>query len=429
MMQDSLEDRNGHSQVLHDFSKIESLIKQFYGQHSERASAELQLQQLQRSHAGWQVADTCLASDDPSVSFFGALTFTIKLNQNDPSLSGGDLLDILSRLLIWVATYAAKNKIVVLRKLYSALVTLFSMPHSPWSRCIRIFAAVLASKSSLLSDRRPSPTMIDSCRTVVLDTERQPETADPSEIATKLSPAQFRHMLTFASVFAEDMGRSQFSKAQNQARQAENIHDIVPFLRVAFDRFTMGFGECGHLIFPCYTAWINYAESVLSRQSDVFGDLFGLLRESMELLPFPDTFQSAVDFFTDIFASNRGKLPVDTTAAFYNILLGSNWAQGHIKKLQTHQADIEDEDEWEQTMLFSQLTLSFGQHQTATLFSEEHEEDGPSTEQRSKIIELIHRITCSQNFENAETEVCESIADFWDNFLVDASCNNDEIDV
>lgn len=38
------------------------------------------LQKLQRSPDGWRLADALLGSEDDKVRFFGALTFTIKLN-------------------------------------------------------------------------------------------------------------------------------------------------------------------------------------------------------------------------------------------------------------------------------------------------------------------------------------------------------------
>jgi len=44
-----------------------------------------QLQQLQLSAEGWQLADALLGSEDANVRFFAALTFTVKLN-NDGSV-------------------------------------------------------------------------------------------------------------------------------------------------------------------------------------------------------------------------------------------------------------------------------------------------------------------------------------------------------
>jgi len=40
-----------------------------------------ELQQIQLSPQGWQVADACLGENDANVKFYGALTFQIKLNK------------------------------------------------------------------------------------------------------------------------------------------------------------------------------------------------------------------------------------------------------------------------------------------------------------------------------------------------------------
>lgn len=424
-MQALTETRNGQTQDLDDMSSLEDLIKRFYSQHVERASAEAQLQQLQKSQAGWQVADTCLASADSSVRFFGALTFTIKLNQNQPPLSENNMLDILSRLLAWTVVYVAKNDIVVLRKLYSALVLLFHLPNSPWSRCIRITAAVLRSPVSFAPGQPLPIQAIDTCRELLLEIEKQPSTSNHVNISSQLAPTQFRHLLTFASVFAEDMGRGGSQKAQHLQKQIDNMRDAITVLQISFDRFTSDTDEHSHLIFPCYTAWINYAENLLPRDSEVLASMFALLRPAMELLPSTKSSQSATEFFTDIFASHRDRLSLENIAAFYHILLDSEWGQDHIRMLHTSYSEIDDDLEWEQTMLYGKLALAFAQHQTTKIFTESDEDDLPDDEQKAKMKELLQCLTRSQTFENGDSDICEAILDFWDNFLVDASTNND----
>ena len=46
------------------------------------ARIQVILQKLQRSQDGWQFADALLQSQDDKVRFFGALTFTIKINHD-----------------------------------------------------------------------------------------------------------------------------------------------------------------------------------------------------------------------------------------------------------------------------------------------------------------------------------------------------------
>ena len=58
------------------------LILELYQPGPSRKIAKIQetLQKLQRSAEGWQLASSLLDSSDEKVKFFGALTFTVKLN-------------------------------------------------------------------------------------------------------------------------------------------------------------------------------------------------------------------------------------------------------------------------------------------------------------------------------------------------------------
>jgi len=60
------------------------LIQKLYLPGSPREISNIQniLQKLQRSQEGWQFADALLQSLDDKVRFFGALTFTIKINHD-----------------------------------------------------------------------------------------------------------------------------------------------------------------------------------------------------------------------------------------------------------------------------------------------------------------------------------------------------------
>jgi hypothetical protein len=60
------------------------LIQELYrpGPPSKIAKIQETLQRLQRSPEGWQLANSLLSSNDEKVKFFGALTFTVKLNSD-----------------------------------------------------------------------------------------------------------------------------------------------------------------------------------------------------------------------------------------------------------------------------------------------------------------------------------------------------------
>jgi hypothetical protein len=63
--------------------EVESLVVRLYQpghQPQELFEIQSRLQQLQRSDLGWKIGHELLGSSDAVVRFFGALTFTVKLN-------------------------------------------------------------------------------------------------------------------------------------------------------------------------------------------------------------------------------------------------------------------------------------------------------------------------------------------------------------
>ena len=68
-------------------AEVEQLVQRLYKPNTASVSTRIsdELQQLQRSPYGWQLADQLLGSEDSNVQFFAALTFTVKLN-NDGSV-------------------------------------------------------------------------------------------------------------------------------------------------------------------------------------------------------------------------------------------------------------------------------------------------------------------------------------------------------
>ena len=69
------------------------LVQKLYQPGTPQDVARIQdaLQKLQRSQQGWQFADALLQSRDDKVRFFGALTFTIKINQDWQGISAFEI--------------------------------------------------------------------------------------------------------------------------------------------------------------------------------------------------------------------------------------------------------------------------------------------------------------------------------------------------
>ena len=148
-------------------AEVESLVQQLYLPGSPQDITKIQqaLQQIQRSHEGWQLADALLQSRDDKVRFFGALTFSIKINKDWNSLGDDNAPVLLDRLLSWLVRLVAGGEgPLVTRKLCSTLVAYFMQPSVSWDRCIRhllyCFYANIGVPNTL--DRYPPTTELIS---------------------------------------------------------------------------------------------------------------------------------------------------------------------------------------------------------------------------------------------------------------------------
>lgn len=67
-----------------NIEEVVGLVKTIYepGHGRKISQNEATLRVLQRSPQGWEIADALLHNDDEQVRFFGALTFTVKLNSD-----------------------------------------------------------------------------------------------------------------------------------------------------------------------------------------------------------------------------------------------------------------------------------------------------------------------------------------------------------
>jgi hypothetical protein len=128
---------------------------------------------IQRSSQGWQVADGLLGAEDADMRFFGALTFTVKINldlfgspsareknvreSNDSGrheFSEKDIQDLVSLLMNrFVFLVNSGEKPLVIRKLSSSLVALFLNPSTSWNRAICDLAASLSSHTQVPKDQ------------------------------------------------------------------------------------------------------------------------------------------------------------------------------------------------------------------------------------------------------------------------------------
>jgi hypothetical protein len=183
-------------------------VQELYQPGTPQRIAKIQetLQTLQRSAAGWQFANSLLESKDEKVQFFGALTFTVKLNSDlsvdrtilraksltwsSESLNPDDAVALLNRILNWLVLLSSRGAgPLVIRKICSTLVIYFLRFSSSWTKCVK---HVIYSLST--------------CEIVpLLALDQAPET---SVLLQRLGRDSTMVALWFSTILAEEVGKT-----------------------------------------------------------------------------------------------------------------------------------------------------------------------------------------------------------------------------
>lgn len=166
------------------------------------------LQALQKGPHAWLIANDLLNCDNSDLRFFGALTFTVKINHDwwvalqgsrtgkranfnvRSRLSADETGELLGRLIDhYVLLVNGGERSLVLRKLASSLVTIFLKPTSIWTR------AILNVGASLVNGKYVSE---EECKSVDFGTAVLPA----------MTEAQVVALLYFSHILAEEIDRS-----------------------------------------------------------------------------------------------------------------------------------------------------------------------------------------------------------------------------
>ena len=370
---------------------VESLIQQLYGGNASPdavAAIQSELQSYQsRDPFGWILADHLLGSRDVNARFFGALTFTVKINQQP---QGEDDSSVLSKLLDWFVHFVSRDEPqLVLRKLSSALVTLFVQPRTRWRRPVRHVLYCLNSGAAVAESSIECDTTIEV-------------------LLRSLSDQVLQSLLAFTTTLAEESvnvpHNSEYSSCHERLK--ENLHDVMSLLHFLF-KSALGQQEQfqGDLL-DAYQAWISYTRATFSRSSDrEYIDIFKqLLVPIMGYLLRADTFDSTAEFLIDLFTANDDDFVSEEQFAAFSNLLDSDWANSQLRDLVPEPT--------EDSLTFARLVLSFGQAMANRLVNDRHRQN------TDRILSLMHYITRSIECDTIDQAVGGAICDFWDNYTI-----------
>ncbi|KAL9579114.1 MAG: hypothetical protein Q9203_006837 [Teloschistes exilis] len=320
-----------------------------------------------------QLADVWLHSDDMNVRFFGALTFTIKINSDWDSLKEGDTGPVLTRLLQWLALRIdAGESALVTKKICSALVAYFFRPSVAWDRCLLHVICCLSEGGAVSYDQLTTTSNKDS-----------------TLIISSLEKQKLLTALWFATTLIEEVSKTNpfsiktsVSRRKHHGRVMSNMDDLVQLLLVALEIKPQQDSVIAQEGMKCFKALTPY---------------------SLRHLWYTDLFEAAADCHTEIMGTFSAYFTSEDLDAFASFLI-SERGQKLLSTLV--QGDFEPD-----AVAFARLLLAYADIKLQDLAKQPN---SPITQ--TVMRELIQLLAC-EGWAGADDDICTPALEFWQSYL------------
>lgn len=371
------------------FALFESLVQRFYrpGPSQDIQILEKNLQAIQVSEQGWQVADALLQSGDRDVRFFGALTFTIKIKRDWDTLSETDKAPLLARLLQHLVRLTNRiESALVLKKLCNALIAYHLMPDASWRQPVLDVMVALARGQGLHF-----------------------EGFSPSIIARNIGSLQLQVSLWVAMGLAEEAKQALAVNSENHQyheRIGTNVHDVVPLLSASMD-LSIQRGEMGlkHVRegMKCFHSWVTYIQRVWMDRFPQLSSLQALMPQAIQALDHKELYEESCDLLSDLLETFSVFL-TDNDATTLAVLLSGPRIQHMLAELVAGKYNPE-------AATFARLCLAYGDAYLQNLVLR----DDPNNEQ---ILEQLMQLLNHKGYPGVEDdEFCTLALTFWESYL------------
>ncbi|KAL1967654.1 hypothetical protein VTN77DRAFT_2911 [Rasamsonia byssochlamydoides] len=374
--------------------ETKTLVSELYHPRG-RTPAELKaiqerLQVIQKCPQGWQIADGLLGTEDTDMRFFGALTFTVKINQDWNELSEKDIQDLLTYLMDrFVALVNSGEKALVIRKLASSLIAIFLKPNTSWNRAICDLAASLSNRNQVPKEQY-LPTDFEGA-------------ALPA-----LNELQIVALLQFSTTMAEEavkhgsqVRRSGDHPVADNIRDAFCLCDFV--LRHILRQYVLGNPvddvTIGIEALESYRAWLNVRANIRLREPVEASELSSPMENLVQCLGIPGLSKTAAEILTELLGSGDKALAEWHLNVVLEYLV-SDAGSAHVVALLD--GDYEDEH-----MAFLELVLAYCSSRRVDLLC------GALTPTHERLLAYLDTLFHGPGYPGAEDKVAPHLLEWW----------------
>ncbi|KAL4784627.1 armadillo-type protein [Aspergillus varians] len=348
------------------------------------------LHNLQKGPHAWLIANSLLEDENTDLRFFGALTFTVKVNHDWHNLAGHDAHELIGRLIDHYVFLVNGGERVVIRKLASTLATIFLKADAPWTRAILSLGASLVHGKNVREEE---------CASIDFQTG----------ILPALSENQVISLLYFSNILAEEISRlgTESRKPGDTHRISENIRDAFLLVEFVLSQILQHGASGGSIpnevpgteAINSYQSWISVRSSFQLHDAISVAQLVPATNCVVQNLHIPSLFKTAAQILIEVLGWRETVLSQDHIAAIFEYVI-SDSGTAHIASLM--EGDFEDEN-----MTFMELLLSFSTLKRAQLFSQ------PLDEKHEKVLALLHTLFKAPGYAAVDDSASPLALEWW----------------
>ncbi|KAK7206326.1 armadillo-type protein [Myxozyma melibiosi] len=401
-----------------EYELIEQKVKQLYLPGSPDSINQLQreLQSLQRSPAAWDLANLMLSSPDQNVRFFGALTYTVKINNDWHSIPTTSVHQLLSQLLNWIILHRSGPRFITQKLIATLVLALIKFPSDAstiWPYPIHDFILSLSQLSVVINTRSTDA-----------DLNLQSET-DFAVLIASFSRENLDTSLLFCSTFAEEMLRADVPRQDRPLLQkllADSTQHALPIMTTLICTTPSELAPDLYPVltssFKCYRAWaLSLATSSgMSPELSSVAAIFPRVVAFLELESDDTVFSTVSEVMID-FMEWSDKL---VTAQSMNTLLhlfAGPWSASKIQQIVADPDSAEDGI----NLYFLNAFISFGELTARDISG------SLSLSESQRILELTLALVKVAGYPIEDETVSKRTLEFWDLFVESVLYDDDGV--
>ncbi|KAK9450513.1 armadillo-type protein [Limtongia smithiae] len=294
-------------------------------------STQQELQVLQKSPEAWELANLMLSSPEPNVRFFGALTYTVKLNNDCNLASVSEFGQLVSQLLSWFLLHRGGPQFITQKLASSLLLAIVRFPafaSQSWPFPVYDVFFSLLKNSVVVGTRVP-----ESANNFVVD-------------VAQLTPADLEIALLFCTTFAEEIVRADGAR-QDRPKLLQLLEDNTRYAMVMIKLFV----DCDepHTVLAvaglkCYRAWSTALAALSNGVTETLNFItssFGMVLRYLKMESDEEMYVAGVEVFID-YMEWSDKLVTSTFRDVMFTILTSPEQERLIKVLISDPSTLED---------------------------------------------------------------------------------------